>query len=217
MPSNRSRSSGAPSAALSLSNRRLYLAQRIRGGLSGYSSSAGSPPSLRILSPCRNGSVEGRELRNSILKIEKVWLGGTHKDEGAVDNGCALGNRPSTGSKCGRWAAGCFYNAVGIWWFLPAGRRKQKESLGCWAVPRLSSPDGWPDRVPAGVSRIVRTPNQAGVQCRADNAKKWAVRTIQVYPKDLPTHLWQAEAPENRLSGWSATLKARRGSPSCST
>src|SRR5262249_41562481 len=41
------RSSATPSAALSLSNRRLYVAQRIRGGLSGYSSSAGSPPSLR--------------------------------------------------------------------------------------------------------------------------------------------------------------------------
>jgi hypothetical protein len=42
-----SRSSATPSAALSLSNRRLYISQRIRGGLSGYSSSAGSPPSLR--------------------------------------------------------------------------------------------------------------------------------------------------------------------------
>jgi hypothetical protein len=31
-----SRSSATPSAALSLSNRRLYVAQRIRGSLSGY-------------------------------------------------------------------------------------------------------------------------------------------------------------------------------------
>ena len=42
-----SRSSTTPSAATSLSMSRLYVAQRIRGGLSGYSSSAGSPPSLR--------------------------------------------------------------------------------------------------------------------------------------------------------------------------
>src|SRR5262249_23850462 len=41
------RSPGRRSAALSLSNRRLYVAQRIRGGLSGDSASAGSPPSLR--------------------------------------------------------------------------------------------------------------------------------------------------------------------------
>src|SRR5262249_20289357 len=41
-----SRSSATPSAATSLSISRLYVA-RIRGGLSGHSSSAGSPPSLR--------------------------------------------------------------------------------------------------------------------------------------------------------------------------
>ena len=34
-------------AITSLSMSRLYVAQRIRGGLSGYSSSVGSPPSLR--------------------------------------------------------------------------------------------------------------------------------------------------------------------------
>jgi hypothetical protein len=46
--SNRAaRRSATPSAATSLSISRLYVAQRIRGGLSGYSSSAGSPPSLR--------------------------------------------------------------------------------------------------------------------------------------------------------------------------
>src|SRR5215831_16236584 len=43
-PSNRAASSSAtPSAATSLSMRRLYVAQRIRGGLLGYSSSVGSP------------------------------------------------------------------------------------------------------------------------------------------------------------------------------
>ena len=47
MSTRLSRSSATPSAALSLSNSRLYVAQRIRGGLSGYSSSAGSLPSLR--------------------------------------------------------------------------------------------------------------------------------------------------------------------------
>jgi hypothetical protein len=35
-----------PSAATSLSMSRLYVVQRIRFGLSGYSSSAGSPPSV---------------------------------------------------------------------------------------------------------------------------------------------------------------------------
>jgi hypothetical protein len=39
-----SRSSVTASAATSLSMSRLYVAQRIRSGLSGYSSSAGSPP-----------------------------------------------------------------------------------------------------------------------------------------------------------------------------
>src|SRR5215813_11402672 len=38
---------GKAGAATSLSISRLYVVQRIRGGLSGYSSSAGSPPSLR--------------------------------------------------------------------------------------------------------------------------------------------------------------------------
>src|SRR5262245_3252078 len=47
MSTRLSRSSATPSAALSLSNSRLYVVQRIRGGLSGYSSSVGSPPSLR--------------------------------------------------------------------------------------------------------------------------------------------------------------------------
>jgi hypothetical protein len=41
-----SRSSATSSAATSLSMSRLYVVQRIRFGLSGYSSSAGSPPSV---------------------------------------------------------------------------------------------------------------------------------------------------------------------------
>src|SRR5262249_42039028 len=42
-----SHSSVTLSAAANLSMSRLYVAQRIRGGLSGYSSSVGSPTSLR--------------------------------------------------------------------------------------------------------------------------------------------------------------------------
>jgi hypothetical protein len=52
---------------------------------------------------------------------------------------------------------------------VPAGRPAEAEreprGLAEW-TPRLSSPDGWPTGVPGGVSRIVRTPNQAGVQWR---------------------------------------------------
>jgi hypothetical protein len=55
-----SRSSTTPSAATSLSMSRLYIAQRIRGGLSGYSSSAGSPPSLRRSLRARRRAVVGR-------------------------------------------------------------------------------------------------------------------------------------------------------------
>src|SRR5262245_34030218 len=65
MSTRLSRSSATPSAALSLSNRRLYVAQRIRGGLSGYSLSAGSPPSLRR-------SLRARRRALSYL----VWDGG---------------------------------------------------------------------------------------------------------------------------------------------
>jgi hypothetical protein len=100
-----------------------------RAGSRGYRHSLLGPLGKGAASPCRNGSVKGENF--VIQKLRRCGSGkqrGTHKDEGAVDNGCALGNRPSTGSKCGRWAAGCFYNAVGTWWFLPAGRRKQKES-----------------------------------------------------------------------------------------
>jgi K+-sensing histidine kinase KdpD len=52
-------------------------------------------------SPCSNGSVEGENFVIQSSKLRRCGSGkqrGTHKDEGAVDNGCALGNRPSTGS-----------------------------------------------------------------------------------------------------------------------
>jgi hypothetical protein len=79
------------------------------------------------------------------------------QNEGAVENGCALGNRPSTGSKRGRWAAGCFHNARSAPWFPVDGAAEaEREPRGLADGPR-SSPRQMVGRtgVPAGVSRIV--------------------------------------------------------------
>jgi hypothetical protein len=61
----------------------------------------------------------------------------TQKGKGAVENGCALGNRPSTGSKRGRWAAGFFHNAPSAPWFpVDCAAEAEKEPRG-----RLGGPE----------------------------------------------------------------------------
>jgi hypothetical protein len=53
--------------------------------------------------------------------------GGTKKDKDAAILDCALGNRPSTGTNGGRWAAGCFNNVAGIGWFLSRAAEAERE------------------------------------------------------------------------------------------
>jgi hypothetical protein len=59
--------------------------------------------------------------------------GGTKKDKDAAILDCALGNRPSTGTNGGRWAAGCFNNVAGIGWFL--SRAAEPRVLGGPGAP----------------------------------------------------------------------------------
>jgi hypothetical protein len=100
----------------------------------------GPPPECPAVSSRKNApgvaaeSARSYDLtRDGFTLLVMGWTGErtkAEKDKGAVDNGCALDNRPSTGRGNGRPGASTTRPAPGG--SCQRAGRKQKESLGAW-------------------------------------------------------------------------------------